>query len=230
MLTREMRGIIQKAHRNGWVMEPDAKRLLSLAGLPVPRCRVAATEAEAADAANTIGYPLVAKVVSTAVVHKSDVKGVEVGIQNLSTLKAAYKRLAKINGFAGMLVEEQLPGIELIVGAKIDEQFGPVVLLGIGGTGVEIYQDTAVRMAPISAKDVRAMVDRLKGAALIKGHRGASGVDIGALTDLMLKFSDLVMAIRDAIDAIDLNPVLCTGHRCVIADARIMLSEERWDR
>jgi len=224
MLTRKMRGIIQKARRNGWVMEPDAKRLLSLAGLPVPCCQVAATEAEATDAANAIGYPLVAKVVSTAVVHKSDVKGVEVGIQNLSTLKAAYKRLAKINGFAGMLVEEQLPGIELIVGAKVDEQFGPVVLLGIGGTGVEIYQDTAVRMAPIDAKDVRAMVDRLKGAALIKGHRGDSGVDIGALTDLMLKFSDLVMALKDAIDAIDLNPVMCTGHRCVIADARIMLS------
>jgi len=223
MLTREMRGIIQKARRNGWVLEPDAKRLLCLAGLPVPRCRVAATEAAAADAAKAIGYPLVAKVVSTAVVHKSDVKGVEVGIRNLPTLKAAYKRLAKIRGFAGMLVEEQLPGIELIAGAKIDEQFGPVALLGIGGTGVEIYQDTAVRMAPISAKDVRAMVDRLKGAALIKGHRGDPGVDIGALTDLMLKFSDLVMALKDDIDAIDLNPVMCTGHRCVIADARIML-------
>jgi hypothetical protein len=185
---------------------------------------LAATPSEARAAADRISYPVVAKVVSAAIVHKSDVGGVVVGIENAARLNAVFDRLSALEGFAGMLVEEMLPGTELIVGAQVDVQFGPVILLGIGGIGVEIYRDTVIRMAPLNAKDVPAMVAGLKGTALLNGFRGAEPINIPELTRLMLSFSELVVDLDDAIASIDLNPVKCTGTRCVVADARIMLA------
>ncbi len=223
MLTEDMRNIIDNARKAGWILEPDAKRLLSLAGLMVPDFTLAATAQEAAAAAEKIGYPVVVKVVSAKILHKSEVGGVIVGVQNESRLTDIYRKLSVLDGFAGLLVEEMLPGSELIVGAKVDFQFGPVILLGIGGTGVEIYQDTVIRMAPIDEKDVPAMIAGLKGAELLSGYRGAEPVDTASLARLMRDFSDLVMDLENEIESIDLNPVKCTGIRCVVADARIML-------
>ncbi|MCP4625144.1 MAG: acetyl-CoA synthetase [bacterium] len=223
MLTEDMRNIIDNARKAGWILEPDAKRLLSLAGLMVPDFTLAATAREAVAAADKIGYPVVVKVVSAKILHKSEVGGVIVGVQNESRLTDIYRKLSVLDGFAGLLVEEMLPGSELIVGAKVDFQFGPVILLGIGGTGVEIYQDTVIRMAPIDEKDVPAMIAGLKGAELLSGYRGAEPVDTASLARLMRDFSDLVMDLENEIESIDLNPVKCTGIRCVVADARIML-------
>jgi len=224
MLTEDMRNIVNNAREAGWILEPAAKRLLALAGLTVPDFTLAATAQEAVAAANKIGYPVVVKVVSVEILHKSEVGGVVVGVQSDSQLTDIYEKLSDLEGFAGLLVEEMLPGIELIVGAKVDFQFGPVILLGIGGTGVEIYQDTAIRMAPIHEKDVAAMIAGLKGAELLSGYRGAEPVSVPALTRLMLAFSALVMELENDIESIDLNPVKCTGARCVVADARIMLN------
>ena len=223
MLTAEMLTIVEDAQASGWIPEPQAKRLLALAGVAVPDFSLAATPAEARAAADRIGYPVVAKVVSAAIVHKSDVGGVVVGIEDAARLNAIFDRFSALEGFAGVLVEEMLPGTELIVGSTIDYQFGPVILLGIGGTGVEIYQDTVIRMAPISEKDVYAMAAGLKGADLLKGFRGDEPISIPQLTRLMLSFSDLVVDLDDKIASIDLNPVKCTATRCVVADARIML-------
>lgn len=224
MLTAEMQAILEAAEATGWILEPDAKRLLFLAGMTVPNYIVAQTSAEAVAAAEQIGYPVVAKVVSPAIVHKSDVGGVIVGIQNTEQLKQVFDKVSVLQGFSGLLVEEMLPGVELIVGATMDYQFGPVILLGIGGTGVEIYQDTVIRMAPITGRDIHEMLTCLKGQDLIKGHRGAEPVDIPELTRQMLSFSELVMDLGDHMTSIDLNPVKCTGNRCVVADARIMLT------
>ena len=224
MLTDDMRQIVDNAREAGWVLEPEGKRLLALAGLPVPDFALAATVREAVAAAENIGYPVAAKVVSAKILHKSEVGGVVAGVKNDFQLTDIFKRLSALDGFAGMLVEEMLPGSELIVGAKVDYQFGPVILLGIGGTGVEIYQDTAIRMAPINETDVHSMIAGLKGAELISGYRGAQPVSVPALTRLMLSFSALVMELENDLESIDLNPVKCTGARCVVADARIMLN------
>ena len=224
MLTAEMLSILEKARAAGWILEPDAKQMLSLAGMTVPNFNLAATPAAACEAADRIGYPVVAKVVSSAIVHKSDVGGVVVGIEDGTHLKTVFERFSALEGFAGLLVEEMLPGTELIVGATVDYQFGPVILLGIGGTGVEIYQDTTIRMAPLTEKDVQTMVANLKGADLLNGFRGEDPISLPRLTRLMISFSDLVMELEDQIESIDLNPVKCTGTRCVVADARIMLS------
>jgi acyl-CoA synthetase (NDP forming) len=122
-------------------------------------------------------------------------------------------------------VEEMVSGTELIVGAKIDYQFGPVILLGIGGTGVEIYQDTTLRMAPLNQQDVDYMINGLKAGQLIKGYRGSEPVNLPALSSLIMTFSALVMEIEKSIESIDLNPVMCNAKRCVVADARIMIGD-----
>ena len=224
MLTGEMQSIVEKARETGWILEPDAKRMLECAGVNVPNFSMAATVENALAAADRIGYPVVAKVVSAAIIHKSDVGGVKVGIQDASQLAAVFEKFSTFKEFAGILVEEMLTGTELIVGATDDYQFGPVILMGIGGTGVEIYRDTVIRMAPITEADVHAMVAGLKGADLLKGYRGEAPVNIPDLTRLMLAFSELVMGLEDDMTSIDLNPVKCTGSRCVVADARIILN------
>jgi acyl-CoA synthetase (NDP forming) len=225
MLNQDMQDIIRRARKDGWVLEPEAKRMLSLAGIPVPDFRWAATLPEALAAAEDIGYPVVAKIVSPAIVHKSEVNGVEVGLEDADALTDVFRDFSKLEGFAGVLVEPLVSGIELIIGAKIDYQFGPIILLGIGGTGVEIYQDIALKMAPLSDSDISSMVESLKGAKLLRGYRGAEPIDMPALIRLVHHFSVLVMDLADNIDTIDLNPVKCTGATCVVVDARIMLAK-----
>ena len=131
----EMRRIIEAARTDGWVLEPDAKRLFTIAGFKVPRFTLARTEEEAIRFAGGIGYPVVAKVVSPRILHKSDVGGVAVGIADAGHLAEAFRRFQGLDGFLGMIVEEMVSGIELILGAKIDFQFGPMILLGMGGPG-----------------------------------------------------------------------------------------------
>jgi len=225
MLNADLSEILEAARPHGWVLEPEALRLLETSGVPVPRFAWARSPAEALAAAAAIGYPVAAKVVSPQVLHKSDVQGVQPGIADGEGLALAYERFRRLPGFQGVIVAEMLSGHELIVGAKLDFQFGPVILLGIGGTAVEIYKDTATRMAPLKASDVHSMFTCLRGSRLLTGHRGQAAVNLAKLTEMALKFSDLVMALGDRIDSIDLNPVFCSPERCVVADARIVLAQ-----
>jgi succinyl-CoA synthetase beta subunit len=225
MLMREIRDIISSSKATGWVLEPEAKRLFSFLGLDVPRFGWAKKVEEAIQFAEEIGYPVVGKVVSPKVVHKSDKNGVEIGIDNAERLKETFRRFSQIDGFAGMLVEEMISGIELIVGAKVDDQFGPVVLLGIGGTGVEIYKDVTLRMAPLALKDIESMIRCLKAHSLLEGYRGSKPVNLQELNRVLKTFSDFVMDLESLIESIDLNPVICSPTRCVVADARIMLRQ-----
>lgn len=218
-----MRAIIDASRERGWVLEPDAKRLLSMAGLDVPRFKWVKASREAVTSASEIGYPLVAKVVSPNVLHKSDAGGVEVGITDEKRLTEVFKRFKKMEGFEGILIEETLTGTELIIGSKVDEQFGPVILLGIGGVAVEVYKDTAIRMAPLSPADVQPMVSSLEAHSLIEGFRGSEAVNMELLTSTMMKFSELVMDLGEGIESIDLNPVMCSSRRCTVADIRILL-------
>jgi acyl-CoA synthetase (NDP forming) len=219
----DIRTIVEAARPDGWVMEPDAKRIFSLAGLDVPRHAVARTAGEASSHARDIGYPVVAKIVSPKIVHKSDVKGVVVGIADEGRLLEVFRRFETLAGFAGMLVEEMASGVELIAGAMIDFQFGPMILLGMGGTGVEIYRDVSLRMAPITERDVPGMVADLRARRLLEGYRGAEPVDIDRLAAAVAAFSELVVALADDIESIDINPLMCSARRSVAADARIML-------
>ena len=205
MLNPGLQAILDQSRDIGWVLEPDAKKLLALGGIAVPRFEVAIDREQAIQFAQKIGYPVVAKVVSPQILHKSDAGGVVVGVHDAGQLADIVSRFEAMEGYRGVLLEEMLPGIELIVGGKIDYQFGPVVLLGIGGTGVEIYQDTSLGMAPITESDVASMVDRLKGGRLIKGYRGSEPVNFSELARLMLSFSAMMIELETQIDSIDLN-------------------------
>jgi acyl-CoA synthetase (NDP forming) len=216
--------ILAAASADGWVLEPEAKRLFSLWGFSVPRFHLARTLDEALQFAAEIGYPVIAKVVSPRVLHKSDVGGVAAGVADEGQLHEAYRRFEALEGFVGTLVEERVRGIELILGAKRDVQFGPMVLLGIGGTGVEIYRDFSLRMAPLSEGDAAAMIAGLKGYPLLTGYRGAEPVDLGRLTETLLRFSALVKDLGERISSIDVNPLFCSPSDCIVADARIILA------
>jgi acyl-CoA synthetase (NDP forming) len=208
-------------------MEPECKQMLKDIGISVPKFRVVTEWEEALGAADDIGYPLVCKVVSPAVIHKSDSGGVMVGIDNRRKLKSAYQKLKQLDGFRSMLIEETVEGVELIVGAKNDYQFGPVIMTGIGGTGVEIYQDSSIRMAPITSKNIESMLRELKAYQLLEGYRGSTPVNLKRIKDLLLSFSDLVLELEDVFESIDLNPVMCSQQACVVADARIMLNSSK---
>jgi succinyl-CoA synthetase beta subunit len=223
MLKKEMESILLNSKGTGWVLEPEAKRLFSSTGIDVPRFHWGTEIEESIRFAEEIGYPIVGKVVSPKVIHKSEKDGVEVGIKNEEELRKAFNRFKAMEGFTGILVEEMLSGIELIVGAKIDFQFGPVILFGMGGVWVEIYRDVILKMAPLNSKDIDSMIKCLKGRSLLEGYRGAEPVNLKELKRLLLTFSDLVMDLENLIESIDLNPVICSSTRCVVADARIML-------
>jgi succinyl-CoA synthetase beta subunit len=226
MLKKEIEDIISASKEAGWVLEPEAKRVLELSEIDVPRFTWATHLEDALEFAVAIGYPVVAKVVSPKALHKSDIGGVVVGIDSDDKIEATYKRFSEFEGFNGMLVEQMVSGLELIIGAKMDYQFGPVILLGMGGTGVEIYRDTALRMAPLQETDVESMVSSLRAHQLLEGYRGSEGVNLRELTRMLLAFSSLVMGLEGMVESIDLNPVMCSAKKCIVADARIMLKTE----
>jgi len=224
MLKDNIRKIFSEAKERGWVMEPQAKDLLRLAGMDVPRFLYTADVAEAIRFAGEIKYPVVAKVVSPDVIHKSDASGVALGIPDDKRLGDVFTEMSKIRGFQGIIVEEAIKGIELIVGMKMDTQFGPVILLGMGGTAVEIYKDVSLRMAPLREHDAESMMMHLIAKPLLEGYRGSDGVNMNELKRTLLAFSSLVMEFEKEVESVDLNPVICDASRCVVADARIMLA------
>ncbi len=223
MIEKKVFEIINKSKKYGWVLEPDAKYILSEYNISLPSYKFAKNIDEAIKFVREIHYPIVCKVVSPEIIHKSDVGGVIVGIENDEQLKIAFEKLSKLKGFLGVIVEKMVKGIELIVGAKNDEQFGPVVLIGMGGVAVEIYKDTAIRMAPLSERDINSMIASLKCYPLLKGYRGAKGINIDSLVKMLEHFSKMIMDLKENFLSIDLNPVMCSENECYVADARIML-------
>jgi acetate---CoA ligase (ADP-forming) subunit beta len=225
MLKKEIKDILERSRKWGWVLEPDAKKILAGLGMKTPRFAVVTDIDQCVATANSIGYPVVAKIVSPHIVHKSDVQGVVVGIVDDQQLTRTFQRLSKLDKFAGMLIEETIKGIELILGCKNDLQFGPMILLGMGGIGVEIYNDVALRMAPLATKDFASMVRELKANKLLTGYRGSEPVNMKELRRSIIIFSNFMMNLQDIIDSVDLNPVICNSKHCIVADARIMLKK-----
>ena len=225
MLKKEIMEILSSSKTIGWVLEPEAKRLLSLAGMDTPRFIWAKKVDQAIRFAEEIGYPVVAKIISPKILHKSERDGVVANIDSGDKLIQTFDRFYQFEEFAGMLVEEMVRGVELIVGAKIDFQFGPIILLGIGGTGVEIYRDITLRMAPLGQRDIESMIKCLKAHQILEGYRGSKPISLIELSRLLATFSGLVMDLERLIESIDLNPVICSPTRCVVADARIMLEK-----
>lgn len=215
--------ILNASRADGWVMEPHAKDLLRTYGLPTTRYFWAKSLDASLQGAKEVGYPLVAKVVSPDILHKSDVGGVVVGVEDSRELEEVYHRMSGLKGFQGLLLDQMVQGVEMIVGGKEDPQFGTVVVVGIGGTSVEVYKDVSIRMAPVSFPDAMDAIESIRGRKLLEGYRGQESVNKTKLAELIFSFSQMAFDLRDEVESIDLNPVLCNRKRAVIADARFML-------
>ncbi len=225
MLRQRIEAVIAGAREDGWVMEPEARKICREAGLPVTDFTFARNEDEALAFAREKGWPLAAKVVSPDIVHKSDAGGVAVGLESEDQLRGVMSRFSRLPGYRGAVVTPMVKGVEVIVGGKMDFQFGPVVLFGVGGTAVEVYQDTVIRMAPLKEQDADSMIRSLKGRQFLLGHRGHPPVALDPLKRLLVDFSVLLMEMDGLADSVDLNPVLCSDTACHVADARIMLPQ-----
>lgn len=207
--------------------EPLAKKVLATAGIPVTSCKIVGSPEEAALVATESGFPVVLKLVSSVVLHKSEVGGVKLGLNNVSEVKNAYQELAlvarELDPLARISVQRMVPpGVEVIVGVTTDPQFGPVIMCGLGGTTVELYQDVSFRLLPLDSREAKEMIRELKGFPLLAGYRGQSAVDQEALLDILLKTSAFLTAYPE-IKEMDLNPVILYPRGAVVVDARILL-------
>lgn len=220
--------IIQGGLKRGWLLEPEAKELCREHGIPVGKWEVASTPGEAREASARLGFPVVLKIVSSDIVHKSDVGGVALNLREVKEVEDAFRRMRSIcdSGgyrFEGVLVEPMaLPGVETIIGGKRDPQFGPVILFGLGGIFVEIFKDVAFRVAPLDRADAMEMISELRALPLLKGARGRKAADLEALADSLLKVSDMMVK-EEAIVELDLNPTLAYEKGCLVLDARVIL-------
>ncbi|MBI3254468.1 MAG: acetate--CoA ligase family protein, partial [Nitrosarchaeum sp.] len=188
---------------------------------------------EAAKEAKKLGFPLVMKVVSPQILHKTDVGGVKVGINNVDEVKKTFKdmygRLSKKKGVdvKGILLEKMVPkGVELIVGVQNDSQFGPVIMVGLGGIMTEVMKDVAFRMLPITTSDAKSMLNELKGSALLKGFRGSSPIDLDMVSKMLVQIGKLGMENADYINSIDFNPVVVYPKSHFVVDAKIILNDK----
>lgn len=225
--------IIEAARKDGRTIlsEIEAKQLLEQAGVPVSPARLATTKDDAVKMANELGYPIVLKIVSPQITHKSDVGGVALGLASADEVGAAFERVvanakkaesgATIEGVAVQRMEKQ--GTEVIVGMTTDAQFGPVMMFGLGGVMVEILKDVAFRVVPLNERDARQMIHEIKGYPVLEGFRGSDPADIGKLEALLLKVSSFIEANPDVAE-LDLNPVFAYKDRAIAVDARVVLT------
>ena len=212
--------------------EPEAKAVLAAAGLRVTRERRVRSAAEAGAAANEIGYPVVLKGISGTVVHKSDAGLVRLGLGDRAAVEAAFAevfaKLRRLDPAAeDCLVSEMVRGgLELILGAKRDPQFGAVVMVGAGGVLVELIGDVEVALAPLSAETAESMLKRLRVWPLLQGFRGYPRRDIAAVVDALVKLGELAAALEGRLLELDVNPLLVgpEGEGAVAADARAVLA------
>jgi acetyltransferase len=208
---------------DGWLDGSAAAKLLVAAGIPTVPGRTCATEAEAEAAAVTLGYPVVAKVVHPDLPHKTDIQGVRLGLRDARQLRQAVADLLGLAAGARVLVQRQATGVEVVVGGIRDPQFGPAVLVGLGGVYVETLDDVALGLVPLPRDHARRLLNRLRGRAVLTGARGAEPVDLDALAGVVCAVGELLVAVPE-IAELDLNPVLATGSGCVAVDWRIGLA------
>jgi acetyltransferase len=229
----DARQLIEAARANGRTIlsEAESKELLAAYGIPVAETRIAHDVDAAVAAAEAIGYPVVVKLYSHTITHKTDVGGVKLDLADEAAVRSAYNAIettvAERRGrehFEGVTVQPMIrrDGYELIIGSSVDPQFGPVLLFGLGGELVEVFRDRALGLPPLTTTLARRMMENTKVYTALKGVRGRTGVDMAALEQLMVRFSELVVE-QPSISEIDINPLLASSERIVALDARVIL-------
>jgi acyl-CoA synthetase (NDP forming) len=215
---------LKPSHSSGMMAAASGFSLLMEYGIDVADFAVVKTPEEALLKAKEIGYPVALKVADPSVIHKTDQGGVVLNIKNGRELE---RTITKLNADAYLLQEMVPAGIEVIVGGKRDREFGPVILFGLGGIFVEIYKDTALRVAPIDEAIAEEMINGIKGSVLLKGFRGLKSADFQVLVKILVNISNLLMD-HPEITNLDINPliVLEKGKDCVAVDVKIQIDAE----
>jgi len=231
---REVQATIKKALAEGRhsLLEPEAKAVCLQYSIPTPSFKVATSATSAAAFAGEFGYPVVLKIVSPDIIHKTEVGGVVVGLSSSSEVESAYQRIlegvrshrpdARI---LGILVQRMAPeSTEIIVGSVNDPQFGHTILFGLGGVFVEILKDVSFRITPLEERDAREMIREIKGYSVLGGYRGLPPADQDAIVNILLSASRLVTE-NPQIGQMDLNPTMVYERGALVADARMLLSD-----
>jgi acetyltransferase len=225
--------IIEHARSSGRTVltEVESKEILKAYSIPVAETVVAATADEAVRAARQTGYPVVLKLHSESITHKSDVGGVQLDLRHEQAVRSAFETIRRVldekmgpGHFQGVTVQPMVSraGIELILGSSVDEQFGPVLLFGAGGELVEIFNDHALSLPPLNTTLARRLMEQTRIYTALQGVRGRKPVDMGALERLLVRFSQLVVE-QPAIREIDINPLMASSDRLVALDARMVV-------
>jgi len=224
--------IIEQARKEGRTMltEIEAKQLLKNAGINAVETRLATSKEQAIATAKELGFPVVMKIASVDVVHKSDAGGVKLGLKTSAAVGKAYDEImksitaafpdAKIDGVSVQKMAKQ--GIEVIIGMSKDAQFGPVLMFGLGGVLVEILKDVSFRIVPLVKRDAREMIREIKGFPLLQGYRGSEPVDVENLENMVLKVSEFIEKTPE-VKELDLNPIFAYKDGAVAVDARVIL-------
>lgn len=228
MNAREIIAQARERHRS--LLEPEAYALLSAYDIPVLDYRLATSSEEAGTMAGEIGFPVVMKVVSSDVIHKSDSGGVKLDISDRESASQAYDDILKAVAEAvpeatieGLLITPMISGgVEVIMGMLRDPQFGPAVMFGLGGIFVEILKDVVFEIAPVERTEAERMIKGIKGYPLLAGARGSQPCHLESLIDIVIGLSRLSLELPE-IKEIDLNPVLATPERSFVLDARLLL-------
>ncbi len=225
-------GIIEAALKEGRVIltEVEAKDLVRAAGIAVTETRLAKDKETAVALSREVHYPVVLKVVSPDIVHKSDIGGVKLGLKSAAQVRKAYDEInAAVTAKApsariwGVSVQPMArPGIEVIVGMSKDPQFGPVLMFGLGGILVEVLKDVSFRIVPLRRRDAEEMIREIKAYPVLEGIRGREPGDVNFIADTLMKVSELVEK-RSEIKELDLNPVMVYRDGGIAVDARIVL-------
>jgi acyl-CoA synthetase (NDP forming) len=224
--------IVDRALQQGHTLltETEAKQILQDLGIATTLGHLATSEEEAVRAAISIGFPVVLKISSPDIVHKSDIGGVQLHLQHAAAVREAYRAImqrvaehaphARLEGTTVQPMAK--PGVEVIIGMSKDVTFGPVLMFGLGGVLVEILKDVAFRIVPLQQHDAAEMIRDIKGLPLLQGYRGTPAADLAALERILLILSDFVAG-TPQIKEIDLNPVYAYDHGAVAVDARMIL-------
>ncbi len=226
--------IIEAARAQGRTLlnEVEAKTILAEAGVPVTPTKLATSPDEAVTVAAEMGYPVALKVVSEAITHKSDIGGVELNLADEAAVRSAFDRIAAAAEAAapgatvdGVSVQPMArAGTEVIMGMTMDQQFGPVLMFGLGGVMVEVLKDVAFRVVPLEPRDAKQMLREIQGFPVLDGYRGSDPADLDTLESILLKLSAFAEA-NPEVNELDLNPVFAYADGAVAVDARIVLAE-----
>ena len=226
--------IIDKARGEGRTVmtEIESKELLRQAGIRVIDTRLALSKEEASSISKQFGFPVVLKIASPDIVHKSDAGGVKLGLKTTKQVGKAYDDIlltvrqrhpqAMIQGVSVQKMAR--PGVEVIIGMSKDAQFGPVLMFGLGGILVEVLKDVSFRIVPLTKRDAGEMIREIKGYPLLEGYRGQEPVDVSNLEELLLKVSDFVEQ-NPEVKELDLNPIFAYSDGAVAVDARLILED-----